>query len=453
METQPTSVVIHNGGDANQPTPPEKNPRRYDIDWLRVLLFGLLIPFHVAIGVYWSTYGDAINPNITDDPEERLEIANEGNDYSAESISPVSMFLHWMHQWRLAALFMISGMGTAFAFKRRTWGTFLTERLQRLLVPMFFGMWTMGFLGGIFTGSVDLEGNNAFETIVAFILHIFLTSFVFWVPLFGKIIALGHLWFLWNLFLYSLLLVPMFHFVQKYPEGTLARFCRSSFTIKSGLGIFVLLPILLSIPELAFKPWFPGFIGIGYEWFWYLVFFLFGYMCIVAKDTYYQFIDKHRVAITAVTVLLTLTFVWMRVQQSNDGIPYIDGGWLENGIIHNEMTILACFIHSFHAWFWCLTIFSWGALLLNKPSPSLSYLNQGVYPFYIIHMPITFAGLNIAKEYNVTGILAVLLGCFVVATGCWLAFELVRRTRISRYLFGIKEIQKHSRIIQNVPEL
>ena len=26
--------------------------RRYDIDWLRVILFGLLIPFHVAIGVY-----------------------------------------------------------------------------------------------------------------------------------------------------------------------------------------------------------------------------------------------------------------------------------------------------------------------------------------------------------------------------------------------------------------
>ena len=32
----------------------QKPERRYDIDWLRVILFGLLIPFHVAIGVYWS---------------------------------------------------------------------------------------------------------------------------------------------------------------------------------------------------------------------------------------------------------------------------------------------------------------------------------------------------------------------------------------------------------------
>ena len=152
----------------------EKPERRYDIDWLRVILFGLLIPFHVAIGVYWSTYGDDINPNITDDSDERKEIAEEGNDYTYESVDPTSMFLHWMHQWRLAALFMISGMGTAFAFKRRNWKTFLTERLQRLLVPMFFGMWTVGFVGGIITGSADLDGNSFVDTTVAFILHVLL---------------------------------------------------------------------------------------------------------------------------------------------------------------------------------------------------------------------------------------------------------------------------------------
>ena len=85
----------------------------------------------------------------------------------------------------------------------------------------------------------------------------FFTSFVFWVPLFGKIIALGHLWFLWNLFLYSLLCVPIFHIVQKYAEGNLATALRSTFTMKAGLGIFVLFPTLLSITELLFKPWFP----------------------------------------------------------------------------------------------------------------------------------------------------------------------------------------------------
>ena len=48
------------------------NTRRYDIDWLRVILFALLIPFHVAIGIYWTTYG-GVNPNITNSTDEDVK--------------------------------------------------------------------------------------------------------------------------------------------------------------------------------------------------------------------------------------------------------------------------------------------------------------------------------------------------------------------------------------------
>ena len=86
-----------------------KTIRRYDIDWLRIILFGLLIPFHVAIGVYWNLYGGEVNPNMAGlDGEERWEIAEKGNDYTTDSVEFTSMILHWMHQWRIAALFMIS---------------------------------------------------------------------------------------------------------------------------------------------------------------------------------------------------------------------------------------------------------------------------------------------------------------------------------------------------------
>ena len=113
-------------------------------------------------------------------------------------------------------------------------------------------------------------------------------------------------------------------------------------------------------------------------------------------------------------MVLTVAFVLIRLQQHEDGIPYMDGGWIENDILHNRMTILGCFIHSFHAWFWCLTVFAWGAHLLNKNSASLAYLNQGVYPFYIVHMPLTFAGLSLAKEFGFTGIPAVVLSCILL---------------------------------------
>ena len=76
----------------------KKPIRRHDIDWLRVILFGLLIPFHVAIGVYWSTYGTEINPNFEEiSGEDREEFAENNNDYTAESVTFTSMILHWMH--------------------------------------------------------------------------------------------------------------------------------------------------------------------------------------------------------------------------------------------------------------------------------------------------------------------------------------------------------------------
>jgi hypothetical protein len=330
---------------------------------------------------------------------------------------------------------MISGMGTAFAFKRRTWKIFLTERCKRLLIPMFFGAWTMGFVGSVILGDEDM---TPIGLTFGFLFGIVWRSLTFWVPVIGKLIALGHLWFLWNLFQYSVLLTPVFHIVRNNPDGRFARFLGSSFRLPGGMGVFMILPFFLALTEMLFKPWFPGFIGVGYEWFWFLLFFAFGYICIISKDEYYEFMEGRRVAITVITVLWTVAFVWLRLEQHNTGIPYVDGGWWKVEGFHNRMTILACLIHSFHAWFWCLTVFSWGAYLLNRPSDKLAYLNQGVYPFYIVHMPLTFAGLRVATELNLKNYPAVIIGTIFVVLTCWIFFEGVRRIKITRFLFGIK---------------
>ena len=234
-------------------------------------------------------------------------------------------------------------------------------------------------------------------------------------------------------------MTPIFHYSSKYPDGDLVRFLQSFFSIPMGLGILLILPLILSISEIIFKPWFPGYIGVGYEWFWFFVFFAFGYICIIAKEQYYDFLENQRIVITVITLFSTMAFIWLRLQQHDSGIPYVDGGWLENNIFHNEMTILACLIHSFHSWFWCLTSFSWGAKFLNKSSRHLSYLNQGVYPFYIVHMPLTFAGLRLSTYLGLKNYPAVILSTLFVIITCWIFFELVRRSRVTRFLFGIKE--------------
>ena len=131
----------------------------------------------------------------------------------------------------------VSGMGTAFAFKNRTWGLFLKERSKRLLIPMLIGAWTMGFAGSVITENQDLDLT---ELTFEFLWGIIWRTLFFWVPFVGKLYALGHLWFLWNLFQYSLLLTPVFYLVRNYPTGKTSRFLKSLFTLPKNSGVLII---------------------------------------------------------------------------------------------------------------------------------------------------------------------------------------------------------------------
>ena len=64
-------------------------------------------------------------------------------------------------------------------------------------------------------------------------------------------------------------------------------------------------------------------------------------------------------------------------------------------------------------------------------------------------MPLTFAGLIIAGELGLKNIPAVILATAFVGVTCWIFFECVKRTKTTRFLFGIKE---NPIKIENTPE-
>ena len=92
--------------------------RRYDLDWLRVIVFGLLIFYHV--GMFFVPWGWHVKNNSIYD------------------------WLRWpmlfLNQWRLPILFVISGMGTFYALGKRGMGKFMWERFLRLGIPLVVGM-------------------------------------------------------------------------------------------------------------------------------------------------------------------------------------------------------------------------------------------------------------------------------------------------------------------------
>ena len=239
--------------------------RRYDIDWLRVILFALLIWFHYAVFSLGQLEGEGSS----------MELFN----------FPLFIIIGVMHQWRLAALFVISGMGSAFAFRRRTAKKYVAERGIRLGFPLIFATFILFF--GIFEPKKALTG----------LFTIFPGS--------GNM-PYVHLWFIYNLLIYSLLLTPVFAHVRKNPEGLIVRSVQSVMKIPYGLGIMFIPAVVLFINALLFKPWGFGEVGMWWEFSRYLLYFLFGYLMISVKDDYFPVLDKIRIPITIMTPILSV---------------------------------------------------------------------------------------------------------------------------------------------------
>lgn len=382
--------------------------RHHDIDWLRVIMFGLLIPYHAAIGFTgWSVYAYANN--------------DQGGFI-------LNFFLLFMHQWRLPVLFMISGMGTYFAIKRRSGKQFVFERTKRLIIPLIFGM---NFIV-IFQGYYALFHWGKIDTIFEFALN--------WWEKSGEV---QHLWFLGNLFVYSLLNIPLYLYFKKNPNSFIPNTIKKILGFSKGLGLLFIIPIPLILVELFIKPIAYGIVGLGYEFPWYLIFFSIGYLLIMAGNSYWIAIEKVRFPAIILGITTSIMLYYLMVIADTISYGYgnliLNGGWYQYGDTYwSFLTITTSIIHAMNSWFWSIAVLSWGAKYLNKPHKYLTYLNQAVYPFYLVHMSFILVALYYMKDLELYWLLKFIIITLLTILGCLSTFEVVKRNKVSKVLFGIK---------------
>src|SRR5580692_1302031 len=87
--------------------------RRYDLDWVRIGAFMLLIFYHV--GMYYVTWDWHVK-----------------SPHASSAIEPLMMLTS---PWRLSLLFLVSGVATAHLLARGR-GNFMRSRSARLLIPL-----------------------------------------------------------------------------------------------------------------------------------------------------------------------------------------------------------------------------------------------------------------------------------------------------------------------------
>jgi len=361
--------------------------RRYDIDWLRCTAMLMVFLFHCA--------------RFFDDYPWHVK----NNQLSAG----MSTFVGFLVIWIMPLFFILSGLSSFYSLGNRTGRQFLKARVKRLLIPFIFGVFVL------IPPQVYLErlSHGQFEgSFIKFFPHYFDGFYAFG----GNFAWMGlHLWFLEMLFIYSLLLLPLFLWIRK--EKVLQQISRLADLLAKPGAIF-LFGLPLSIIELSLNPEGLGMREFGgWNVFQYMVLFFYGYL-IASNGRFRQSIEKQRIVALILGVLFHTTYVLFQ-----ERIGYS----------------ASMIFRAFDSWFWLMAIMGFGSRYLKFNNKLLPRANEAVLPFYILHQTVIlilgyfFIQLNISVFFKY-----MVISTISFLTIISIYFFLIRRYKPLRFLFGIR---------------
>jgi len=365
--------------------------RKYHLDWLRVLAFGLLIPFHV--GMLYASWAYPIkSPRLA-----------PGVDWLLMLFTP----------WRLALVFLIAGVASRHLIGKLGPGGFARDRLRRLLPVVLTGMLVV----------------NAPQTWIVAQAH-GLTHADFgtfwWAYLRGDQSVLSppgmamprwdHLWFLLYLLPYTLLFALLWKGVRRMPALPLS-------WLLTAPGLW------LTITGIVVDRWWPRTDTVFNDWgqhLQWLGLFAAGVALAMRGDAWQWLRERRRSSLGAALgcglLLLGDHALWL----SGALTPPLS--WASYDIIS-----------ALFGWATILTVLGYAACHLNRPSGALRYLNTAILPVYVLHQPILFLAavalfplrLPLAAEAALL-IAVTLLGSFAIYHFA------IRPFAVPRFLFGLK---------------
>lgn len=384
--------------------------RQSYLDWLRMFaIIGVLI-FHSAMPFA---------------AEEGWHIKNkETSDLFAE-------FNFWLSRFRMPLLFFISGAVSYFILLKKNVAQFLKMRFHRLIVPLLFGMLvivppqiymerlTQGFSGNYFD---------------------FYPRIFNWKPYPEGDTSWHHLWFILYLFIYNLIAAPLFIWlVRNKGKSWLNRF---QFIAKSRWVYLFIVPGVIIYTSLSLQ--FPQTNDLIHDWsmlpYWFL-FVLVGFICITFQPLADSLERNRRLSL----LLAFVTIIGINYFRWNDKQPWdIISNWQSDWKTYAFLALYPA-----TAWFWVFAIIGYGKKYINKKHRILNYVNEAVYPFYILHQTVI-----VILAYYVVQVSDSMLSKYVFIVIATFALSMliyhliIRQNNILRYLFGMGQKRKENKQVR-----
>ena len=367
--------------------------RRYDMDWIRVIVFDILIFWHV--GLFFVSWGDQV----------QWDLPMKNN----VQVSWLFWPMLFIRQWRLPILFVVSGIGTQFSLSSKSGIKYLKERFIRLFVPLLAGIFIVippqVYLERLTQGTVDV---SYFEYYPSTFQGTYPAGNFSW----------GHLWFLAYLLIMSVVALPIFLYLGNNGTHLFDSFKRM--IERSPLYLYLLV-IPFIIIEITLEKRFPITMAITGDWYafsYYSVCLLAGFFLANLGSSLWKAFIKIRYLSLLTGLFASTLVIWM----------------LSKG----ESPVWVQVLKPLNVWSWVFIIFGFSSRYLNKKSNILKYRNTAVYPFYILHFTFTlFLGylLMMHSMHYVLKMIILIIGTYGLS---WIFYEyIIRRIAFLRPLFGI----------------
>lgn len=406
MQNQPSTFTEE--GKAN------RRDRLYYLDWLRV--FAILVVFFVHCSKIFDYHTTVVFNTVR---------------------SPVlSVFRDFSLLWVMPLFFILSGAAVFLSKGADKTGEFIKSRFLRLLVPLI------------------LVGTFVINPLYVYIERLFsgeaASGFFQWYPHYfdgvygfgGNFAPLGqgtHLWYLEFLFIYSVILLPLF--VRSKKRGTSYLSKISIHFEKPWALFFLFLPI--SAVAAAFEIIGLGGVRVmgGWDPISYLLFFSYGYL-IFSNATIGETIKKYSPVYLAVAIILTALLL-----DSHFGLILKIPGLTRHDLLNDgallplnqSMWVAVQALRGLLGWCWIIGVLGLGRRFLDFNNKFLAYGNEGVLPFYILHHTVIYIiGYHVIQWSSGISIKFFIIAIISFAMIMAIYEILIRRINVLRFLFGMR---------------
>jgi peptidoglycan/LPS O-acetylase OafA/YrhL len=383
---------------------PQSPPRQAYLDWLRILAVLCVLFFHSAM------------PYVA---EWSWHIKNK------ETSNMLLEFNDFTHRFRMPLLFFISGTVSYYMLQRRSGGSFIGLRFRRLFIPLLMGMLiivppqiymerlTQGFKGNfwsfyptVFTTGTYPKGNLSWH----------------------------HLWFICYLLVYDIVFAPVFVWLISGKGKALLQ--KANWMAKGTFIYLLIIPGVLVYTFMVMK--FPetNMLVNDYAFLLYWLFYvLAGFICI-ANPAFMDSLERNRRTSLTIAFIGTLLINYLRWNKLEPWHVYTDFKLAVGTYVFLAVSAVV-------AWMWVFAIVGYGKKYLNRKSPVLPYLNEAVYPFYILHQTVivilTYYLMQTPDGVGLKYFFTVIV-TFVISMGIFHLF--IRPFGVMRFLFGMKPRQR-----------